>query len=115
MRELFGYERLTGSLMVQLMNSVYRNEWRKLSNYFHPQIRLKSKERHGSKIRRKFHAPVTPFENLRPHLSEDTTQRIQSEIALLSPFQLVKKLKIKLRDFQAYNSRPGDGLGKHAI
>lgn len=114
-RELFGYDRLSGKLMVSLMNNVYRKEWRKLSNYFHPQIRLKSKERHGAKIKRKFHAPVTPFENLKPYLTEEESKSIQDEIDSINPFELVKKLKRKLRDFQAYNSRPRDGLGKHAI
>ena len=114
-RELFGYDRLSGKLMVNLMNNIYRNEWRKLSNYFHPQIRLKSKERIGAKIKRKFHPAITPFENLKPHLIEGVAQKIQSEIDLLDPFELVKKLKRKLRDFQAYNSRPRGGLGKHAM
>ena len=114
-RELFGYDRLSGPLMVTLMNNIYRNEWHKLSNYFHPQIRLKTKERHGSKIKRKFHKAVTPFEILKPHLTIEKAQAIQAEIDALNPFELVKKLKRKLRDFQAYNSRPRDGLGKHAI
>ncbi|MCX6126470.1 MAG: hypothetical protein NTV34_17180, partial [Proteobacteria bacterium] len=114
-RELFGYDRLSGKLMVTLMNNVYRNEWRKLSNYFHPQIRLKSKERHGAKVKRKFHTAVTLFENLKSHLSKEKSQSIQIEIDSLNPFELVKKLKRKLRDFQGYNSRPRDGLGKHAI
>ena len=114
-RELFGYDRLSGKLMVTLMNNIYRNEWRKLSNYFHPQIRLKSKERLGAKIKRRFHAPITPFENMKPHLVSEISLKIQSEIDVLNPFELVKKLKRKLRDFQGYNSRPRDGLGKHAI
>ena len=46
-RELFGYDRYSGDLMVNLMNQIYRNEWRLLANYFHPQIRLKTKERYG--------------------------------------------------------------------
>jgi hypothetical protein len=114
-REVFGYDRLSGRLMASLMNNIYRNEWRLLANYFHPQIRLKSKERIGAKIKRRFHPPTTPFANLRPHLSAETSQAIQAEISSLNPFALVKKLKRKLRDFQAYNSRPRDGLGKHAI
>ncbi len=114
-RELFGYDRLSGKLMVSLMNSVYRNEWSKLSNYFHPQIRLKSKERNGAKVTRKFHKPVTPFENLKAHLTNEAALKIQTEIDALNPFELVKKLKRKLREFQGYNSRPKDALGKHAI
>jgi hypothetical protein len=107
-RELFGYDRLSGPLMVSLMNNIYRQEWRSLSNYFHPQIRLKSKVRIGSKIKRTFHPPATPFTSLKRYLSEEKAKAIQAEIDGLDPFMLVKKLKRKLRDFQAYNSRhPG--------
>lgn len=114
-REVFGYDRLSGKLMVNLMNNIYRNEWRLLANYFHPQIRLKSKERIGAKVKRRFHKPATPFENLKRHLPEEHVRSIQAEIAGLNPFDLVKKLKRKLRDFQAYNSRSPDQLGKHAV
>ena len=114
-RELFGYDRLSGRLTVSLMNAVYRNEWHLLSNYFHPQIRLKSKERIGARIKRQFHKPVTPFENLKPYLTAEKTREIEAEIAGVNPFELVKKMKRKLREFQAYNSRSPDELGKHAI
>ena len=115
MRELFGYERLTGPLMVSLMINFYRNEWRQLSNYFHPQIRLKSKERFGARIKRKFRPAVTPVENLKEYLTKEIAEKMKAEIDSLNPFDLVKKFKRRLRDFQAYNSRTRDGLGKHAI
>lgn len=114
-RELFGYERLTGKLMVQLMNNVYRKEWRLLTNYFFPQIRLKSKERHGAKVKRKFHEPITPFEQLKTYLPKEDTAKLQQHYETLDPFKLRKGLKKKLRDFQAYNSRPKASIGKYAI
>lgn len=114
-RELFGYDRYTGKLMVQLMNNIYRNEWRLLSNFFHPQIRLKSKERNGAKVKRTFHAPITPFEALQKHLSEEELEKMSTEYNALNPFDLRKKLKRRLRDLQAYNSRSIDRLGKHAM
>jgi len=114
-RELFGYERLSGKLMVRLMNNVYRGEWRLLSNYFYPQIRVKSKERHGAKVKRKFHQPITPFESLKRHLSAEKIQAMEAEMRSLNPFDLRHKLRRRLREFQGYNSRPRDGLGKYAV
>lgn len=114
-RELFGYDRLSGKLMVQLMNNIYRTEWRLLSNYFYPQIRLKSKERHGAKIKRTFHKPITPFENLKKYLPPEKIVEMEAEYAALDPFALRKKLQRRLRDFQAYNSRPMDAGGKYAV
>ena len=114
-REIFGYDRLTGKLITQLMNAVYRKEWRLLSNHFLPQIRLKSKERLGSKIIRRFKPPQTPYALLCTYLSGQRLKQFQTEHKGLDPFELRRKLKKKLRDFQAYNSRPRDDLGKYAI
>lgn len=114
-RELFGYDRYSGKLMVTLMNNIYRNEARKLWTYFHPQIRLKEKTRVGSKVKRKFHAPVTPFETMKKYLSEEKAQEMQVEMELLNPFKIRKKLRSKLRSFQTYNQKSPDDLGKHVI
>ena len=114
-RELFGYDRYAGKLMVQLMNGIYSKEWRILSNLFYPQIRLKSKERVGSKVIRKFNAPVTPFELLREHLSQENILLLTKEMEDTNPFDVRKKLKRKLREFQAYNGRSPERAGKYAI
>jgi len=114
-RELFGYDRYSGKLMVQLMNNIYRGEWRLLTNYFYPQIRLKEKIRVGSKVKRTFHKPVTPMELLKYHLSNEEQQTIDETIDKLNPFNLRKKLKRSLRNFQAYNNRSADRLGKYAM
>lgn len=114
-RELFGYDRLSGKLMVQLMNNIYRKEWRLLSNYFLPQIRLKSKERYGAKMKRRFHEPITPYKQLKTYLPEEKVVEMQQQYETLDPFKLRKNLKRKLRDFQAYNSRSMADLGKYAV
>jgi hypothetical protein len=114
-RELFGYDRFSGKLMVQLMNNIYRNEWSTLTNFFYPQIRLKSKERIGSKVKRKFHEPKTPFELLKGFLSEEDLKQLEAKAEESNPFTLRKKLKKKLREFSAYNSRSAERLGKYAV
>ena len=114
-RELFGYDRFSGKLMTQLMNNIYRKEWDLLSNYFYPQIRLKSKERIGSKVTRRFHPPTTPLEILAKHLPKAHFEQLQMQADSKNPFELRKKLKRKLRNLQAYNSRSPDSLGKYAI
>lgn len=114
-REIFGYDRLSGKLMVQLMNAVYRKEWRLLSNHFLPQIRLHSKQRVGSKVIRKFRPAETPFAQVCKFLSEEKLIQLKYEHDALDPFELRFKLKKKLREFQGYNSRPRDDLGKYAV
>jgi len=113
-RELFGYDRFEGRLMAQQMNNVYRKEWRQLSNFFHPQIRLKEKYRVGSKVKRRFHAPRTPLDLLGDYLPEQQMVSLRLEAASLNPFFLQKKLKRKLRDISAYNSRDPETMGRIA-
>lgn len=114
-RQLFGYERFEGKLMVQLMNGIYRNEWRLLANFFNPQIRLIEKYRVGAKLHRKFAKPKTPYEQLLPYLSDAKKAELAEIYKSLDPFELRKKLKRKLHDVQGYNSRPMQGLGKEAM
>lgn len=114
-RQLFGYERYSGKLMVQLMNNIYRGEWSLLTNFFYPQIRLKSKERIGSKVKRTFHPATTPFEILKKYLPEEKLAELTAKIEGINPFDQQKKLKKRLREFQAYNSRSADAAGKYAM
>jgi hypothetical protein len=114
-RELFGYDRYEGRLTTQLMNAIYRNEWRLLANFFHPQIRLIEKYRIGSKLHRKFAKPRTAFEQLLPFLDEAKRRELTELYNSLNPFELRKKLKRKLRDLKGYNSQAIENLGKEAM
>ena len=113
-RELFGYDRFEGRLIVQLMNGVYRKQWRQLSNFFHPQIRLKSKTRKGAKVSRRFHPARTPLDLLKDLIPAQEFEKLRDEAAGLDPFKLQKQLTRKLRDIQAYNSRSTESLGRIA-
>jgi hypothetical protein len=46
------------------MNRLYRNELRLLLNYFQPSVKLVKRTRVGSRIRRIYDAPKTPFQRL---------------------------------------------------
>ncbi|MCI5127130.1 MAG: hypothetical protein D3907_01240, partial [Candidatus Electrothrix sp. AUS3] len=114
-RELFGYDRIEGRLQVQLMNAIYRNEWFKLTNFFQPQIRLKTKERHGSKIKKTYYTPQTAFEALKAYLPIDDLSKLEERIGNKDPFSLMKSLKTKLRNFQSYRFKKGERMGKYDI
>ena len=114
-RELFGYDRLTGPYMVNIMNGVYRKEWRLLANYYHPQIRLKSKERIGAKVKRKFYKPQTPYSVLQTYLDRAQADMMTCEYKNLNPFSLRKSLKKKLRYFQSFNKTNPKKYGKYAF
>ncbi len=100
-RELFGYERFDQGELVPLMNEIYRNHWNPLWNFFTPVMKLKSKERVGSKIKKKYDEPKTPYQRLllSDDLSREHKDLLRKRIETLHPFELKKGLDAKLRIF----------------
>jgi hypothetical protein len=85
-RMTFGYDRIDFQLAVQLMNGVYRKEWRLLQNHFYPQMKLLKKVREGSRIRRTMSKPVTPTDRLMAgnSITEDDKARLTAEASCVS-------------------------------
>jgi hypothetical protein len=77
-RATFGYGRLDFKLAVQLMNNVFRKEWRDLQNDFYPQMKLLKKTRIGSKIRRVMSKPLTPYARLM--VSMEVTEEVKKDL-----------------------------------
>lgn len=99
-RELFGYERFEHAALVGLMNRVY-SLWCSLQNHFRPTFKLKSKEKLGSRYRRRYEKLQTPYQRLmqRPELSPDHKHRLKVEHQVLNPFQLKKSIEQELKIF----------------
>jgi hypothetical protein len=83
------------------MNDIYQNEWRLLNNFFTAARKQTSKVRMGSKFKRTFDKPATPFQRV----LEDQTisvvekDKLRQTYAVLNPFELKKSLDKKLRLF----------------
>lgn len=99
-RECFGYERIDPALAA-LMNEIYRDYWNPLHNFFLPQMQLVSKERIGSRIRKKYDLPKTPFERLKlaPNVAEEEKAKLAIRMKSLNPFDLKRGLEQKLNLF----------------
>jgi IS30 family transposase len=97
-RECFGYERIHNLGLVDLMNEIYRDYWNPLHNFFLPQMQLLSKERIGSRIKKKYDFPKTPYERLKlaPNVTEDVKVRLEIRMKSLNPFDLKRGLEQKL-------------------
>lgn len=63
-RQLLGYARYEQPELVELVHDLYRNEWRLLQNFFQPIMKLKKKERHGSRVKKTYDRPQTPAQRL---------------------------------------------------
>lgn len=97
-RECFGYERIEDLNLIALMNEIYRDYWNPLHNFFLPQMQLKSKERIGARIRKKYDFPKTPFARLKlaPNVSEEEKAKLEIRMKSLNPFHLKQGLEQKL-------------------
>jgi hypothetical protein len=99
-RQLFGYERFEHEALVPLMNRVY-GTWSLLRNHFHPTFKLKSKEKQGSRYRRSYEAPQTPYQRLiqRTELTPQSRHALKTQHQGLNPVELKKRLEQELKIF----------------
>lgn len=104
-RTLFGYDRFSNLEQIQIMNSIYSEEHRLLRNFFYPQMKLKSKVRFGSKYRRKYDEPQTPYQRLMncPLVSREIKDKLTNIRQSLNPFKLRKEMQNKLKRFYDLN------------
>jgi hypothetical protein len=107
-RQAFGYDRLSGKVALNKMNTIYAKEWRLLQNFFLPQARLLEKTRIGSRLMRRMDVPKTPYQRLldHPKVSEEIKSKLRSERENMNPFELRKRLTKKLRDFARFLKYP---------
>lgn len=97
-RRLLGYVRLDSYQALEAMNNLYRNELRLFYNVFLPSVKLIRKEHIGSRIRRIYNLPQTPFERL--CASSQANPKKMAELKTLrdtlNPFELSKTIDQKL-------------------
>jgi hypothetical protein len=100
-RSLFGYARLDDKIFVPLMNEIYRVYWNPLQNYFTPTMKLKDKTRIGSKIKKTYYKPQTPYQRLMESesISKRVKYQLQERKKTLNPIYLKQQLDKKLGEF----------------
>jgi hypothetical protein len=107
-RKLLGWERYDSRAAVETMNDLYRHELRLWLNLYLPSVKLLKKVRVGSKVRRVYDAPKTPFERVMASASAhpDQAAALEKLRALLDPFQLGKVIERKIeRIYEMANRR----------
>jgi hypothetical protein len=107
-RKLLGWDRYDSAAAVAAMNDLYRNELRRWLNLFLPSVKLEKKIRVGSKLRRVYRAPQTPFERVvaSPHADPWRVAELRRLRETLDPFQLSQTIERKLgRIFERTNQR----------
>jgi hypothetical protein len=112
-RRLLGYLRYDSPAALAAINDLYRNELRLFQNLFLPSVKLQSKVRVGSRLRRRYQAPQTPFERLcacpTASVHPARVAELQRLRELLDPFALSQRIQLQLdRIFQLAAHRNGN-------
>jgi len=106
-RQLVGYGRLDDPAQAELLNDLYTKEWSQFRNFFCPAMKHLRTETEGSRKKRIYDKPLTPFERLKACPGVDPKQIARLEIlkATLNPFKLKRSIEKKLRRIHLLGSR----------
>ena len=98
-RQLVGYGRLGDPLQAVWLNELYAKEWSQFRNFFCPVMKHLRTEVEGSRKKRIYDKPTTPFERLKACAGVDPKEiwRLQILMATLDPFELKRIIEKKLR------------------
>jgi hypothetical protein len=99
-RQLLGYDRLEDPRLVELINSLYKNEWSLYQNHFCPTFKLLEKKKIGSKYKKKYESPQTPYQRLinSNHVAQEKKEQLRSCQENLNPFILKRKIEEHLKE-----------------
>lgn len=97
-RKLLGYARYDLPELAPLVNSLLREDWCKLNNFFMPCQKTVKKYRVGSKIKRVMDKPMTPYKRLMATDAIDTItkRRLADEYESMNPFDLRDNIDKKM-------------------
>ena len=99
-REFIGYDRIESADATRLLNELYREAWCPLLNFFMPTFKLIRKERVGSKIKKTYETPKTPYDRLLESeaISPERKAELKARYATLDPFELKERAERMLQE-----------------
>lgn len=98
-RQWLGYDRLDNQDVIPLLNELYITEWRLYHNFYCPSVKLLSKERIGSKNKKKYDAPKTPYQRVMEskEISDYAKNGLRRIFEQTNPFILRRGMETKLK------------------
>jgi ribosomal protein L44E len=97
-RRILGYLRYDSPAAQEAINDLYRKELRLFQNLFLPSVKLAKKVRVGSRLRRHYEAPQTPWQRLVawPQADPQRLGELRQQRARLDPFELSSRVQAKV-------------------
>lgn len=109
-RRFAGYGRYEGSEACQCLNELYM-VLHDYVNFFMPSMKLVEKTRHGSRVRKRYDTPKTPYTRVleAPQVAPQTKRRLKAHYATLNPAALHREIQRLQKALTRYALRPGQG------
>jgi transposase InsO family protein len=106
-RKLLGWDRYDTHEAVESLNNLYGRELRLWLNLYLPSVKLVKKVRVGSKVRRVYDAPCTPFERVKTcrQANPEQVAGLERLRKSLDPFQLGRIIERKLEHISRLANR----------
>lgn len=103
-RQLVGYHRYDTPEQLEILNDLYRNEYRLFMNFFRPVMKIKSKEKvNNSLCKKKYDVAKSPYQRLLEcnQLSQEKKDELTKLYLSLNPVQLKREINRKLAKLKA--------------
>lgn len=106
-RQLVGYYRYDQQEELEIIQDIYRNEWRLLLNFFTPQRKMIEKFKIGSRYKRKYDKLQTPYQRVMAseQVSQIEKDKLKTTFESLNPLSLRASLREKLRKLKLVKQR----------
>ena len=114
-RRKVGYQRFDTAKEGLLLNQLY-DQLRLFTNFFEPTMRLKSKERLGSRVKRRYDAPKTPYQRVldSPDVTEANKDALRHQYQKLNPAALNRAWrKLQKQLFAVAAAKPRKALRRY--
>jgi len=107
-RRIVGYRRFEGLEATKALSNLYRDV-RLYINFFQPSFKLAGKEREGSKVRKRYHKPATPYQRLLAdtRITEQIREDLNRTYAALDPVRLLQNIRQGQKRLVEIADKPG--------
>jgi len=116
-RRYLGYERFDTMETLNLLNELYKSDWYKYLNYFLPSVKLKSKDRVGSKIVKIHDEARTPLERLLESsvIKNEVKLKLRKEKERMNPYLLSDEINRRTEKIKQLAKYSKSGMNQRSL
>lgn len=98
-RKVTGYDRIDDEYLVTLIDNVYQNEHRLLTNFFYTTMKLKTRTKEAGKVTKTYEEAQTPYQRVLASatIAEEKKRELRAIYQTLNPAELQRRLRTKLQ------------------